>query len=235
MDSVTIGVDGMMQQLLTGRVRLVKREARSPETQAAADGKASKPHSWAFNEAVVISTLAKHFGKEDFPLGRKRYTKLSYLLHRHAEQHAEGYLKKAAGPYNPRTRYGGPERIALENGYIREHKGPKGHTGFVASDNIAKAESYFEKWYGSDAIQWLNQFRFKKNDDLELLATVDMAAQELRAGGQEVDVPSVKAVIRSHPEWRAKLNRQAFSDTNIASAIEVSHDLFGPGQEASRG
>jgi len=204
----------------------VKPEPQATAAQTDSDGKASKPHSWAFNEAVVISTLAKHFGKEDFPLGRKRYTKLSYLLHRHAERQTDGYLKKAAGPYNPKTKYGGPERIALERGYIREHKnGP--YTGFVAGDNIAQAEAYFEKWYGPDAIQWLNHFRFKKNDDLELLATVDMAAEELRAAGKAVDVESVKGVIRSHPEWQAKLNRAVFADANIAAAMKESDGLFG--------
>lgn len=222
---------GMMQQLLSGRIRLVKPEvAHAPIMETETNGNEVKPHSWAFNEAVVISTLSKHFGKEDFPLGRKRYTKLSYLLHRHSEHQAEGYLKKAAGPYNPQTKYGGPERIALESCYIREHKnGP--YSGFVASDNIAQAETYFEKWYGSEAIQWLNQFRFKKNDDLELLATVDMAAEELRNGSQQVDVPNVKALIRSHSEWKAKLDREVFSDTNIARAIKESQKLFGKGGE----
>jgi type I restriction enzyme S subunit len=214
---------GMMQQLLTGRIRLVKPQA--PTVQADAKSKESKPHSWAFNEAVVISTLARHFGKEEFPLGRKRYTKLSYLLHRHTEKQAEGYLKKAAGPYNPKTKYGGPERIALESGYVRDHKhGPYG--GFVAADNIAQAEGYFEKWYGKNAIPWLERFRFKKNDDLELLATVDMAVEELRAAGNDVDVPGVKAVIRSHPEWKAKLDREVFSDANIRRAIDAVSELF---------
>ncbi|KAB2949521.1 MAG: hypothetical protein F9K17_02915 [Phycisphaerae bacterium] len=219
---------GMMQQLLTGCIRLLKPQVHV--AQADGDSKGGKAHSWAFNEAVVIGTLAKHFAKEEFPLGRKRYTKLSYLLHRHAERRAEGYLKKAAGPYNPRTKYGGPERIGLESGYIREHKnGP--YTGFVAGDNIAQAEAYFEKWYGPAAIQWLHQFRFKKNDDLEVLTTVDMAAEELRAGGRAVDVPSVKAVIRSHPEWQAKLDRPVFSDANIATAIDASCKLFGASGE----
>lgn len=215
--------DGMMQQLLTGRIRLVKPQVSA--VQADAKSKESKPHSWAFNEAIVISTLAKHFGKDAFPLGRKRYTKLSYLLHRHVEKQAEGYLKKAAGPYNPKTKYGGPERIALESGYVREHKhGP--YSGFVAADNIAQAEGYFEKWYGKSAIQWLEQFRFRKNDDLELLATVDMAVEELRAAGKNIDVPGVKAVIRSHPEWKAKLDREVFSDTNIQRAIHAAGKLF---------
>lgn len=216
---------GMMQQLLTGQVRLVVRpQARAAQAQA--ESKEMKAHSWAFNEAVLISTLAKHFGSEQFPLGRKRYTKLCYLLHRHAEKQAEGYLKKAAGPYNPRTKYGGPERIAVENGYVREHaSGP--YRGFVAANNIAQAEGYFGKWYGADCIQWLEQFRFKKNDDLEVLATVDMAAEELRAAGTRVNVDSVKDVIRGHPEWQAKLDRPVFSDANIGKAIETSRTLFG--------
>ena len=181
--------------------------------------------AWAFAQAAAEETLAKHFGKADFPLGRKRYTKLSYLLHRHAERQAEGYLKKAAGPYNPKTRYGGPERIALENGYVREHKnGP--YSGFVAADSIAQAEGYFEKWYGPEVLQWLEQFRFKKNDELELLATVDMAAEELRGAGKAVNAASVKVVVGSHPEWQAKLDRPVFSDAGIAQAIEMSRELF---------
>lgn len=214
----------MMQELLTGKTRLVEPQASDEQTEAAAGN--AKGHNWAINEAVVIATLVKHFGKEDYPLGRKRYTKLSYLLHRRVEQQAEGYLKKAAGPYNPQTKYGGPEKIAKQNGYIAQHKGPKGHSGFIAADNIAQAEGYFEKWYGPEVIQWLEQFRYKKNDDLEVLATVDMAAVELRASGKTVDVAAVKDVITSHPEWEAKLDRAAFSDANIAEAIEASGELF---------
>ena len=215
---------GMMQQLLTGRVRLVKPQVSA--AQAGAESKTTKAHSWAFNEAVVISTLAKNFGSEKYPLGRKRYTKLAYLLHRHAERQAHGYLKKAAGPYNPRTKYGGPERIAVENGYIREHSSGPYH-GFVAANSIAQAEGYFEKWYGSDSIKWLEQFRHKRNDDLELLATADMAAEELRAACKSVDVDGVKDVIRGHSEWQAKLDRPIFSDANIAGAIDNCQTLFG--------
>ncbi len=213
----------MMQELLTGKTRLVGREVPAAQEASASD----KPsHNWAFNEAVVISTLVSRFGKEDYPLGRKRYTKLSYLLHRRVERRAEGYLKKAAGPYNPKTKYAGPEKIAKANGYILQHKGSKGHSGFIAADNIAQAEGYFEKWYGSDILQWLEQFRFKKNDDLEVLATVDMATVELHVAGTEVNVASVKSVIANHPEWEAKLDRAAFSDANIAAAIEVCGELF---------
>jgi type I restriction enzyme S subunit len=219
---------GMMQQLLTGRVRLVEFVSGYVKAQPTVVEKASSSHSWAFNEAVIIATLAKHFGNEAFPLGRKRYTKLSYLLHRHVERQADGYLKKAAGPYNPKTKYGGPERIAIERRYVRSHKHGR-YTGFVAADAVDQAENYFERWYGADAIQWLEQFRFLKNDELELLATVDMAAEELRASGRDVDVATVKGVIGSHPEWEAKLDRTTFSDANIGRAINRAGELLGNG------
>lgn len=214
---------GMMQQLLTGRIRLVEPQTLVAQPEAAT-GKA-KSRNRAFNDAVVISVLAKQFGSEAYPLGRMRYQKLSYLLHRHAEGQVEGYLKKAAGPYNPNTRYGGSEKIALENGYVREHQSGEYH-GFVAADNIAEAEAYFDKRYGSQCVRWLEQFRRKRNDDLELLATVDMAAEELRAVGKSVDVAGVKEVLRGSADWKPKLDRPVFSDASIAKAIETCRKLF---------
>lgn len=215
---------GMMQQLLTGKIRLVS--PRTPAVQPEPEKKTTRKHSAAFNEAVVIATLAKRFGKEAFPLGRMRYTKLSYLLHRKTGGQVEGYLKKAAGPYNPKTRYVGPERIALENGYVREHHSGT-YSGFVAAGNIAQAENYFETWYGAACLEWLEQFRYTKKDELELLTTVDMAAEELCAAGKQVEVAGVKSVLRHHPEWQAKLDRPIFSDANIFRAIEKSRELFG--------
>ena len=214
---------GMMQELLTGRVRLVQSETTTEELAEARP--VGRKHNWQFNEAVVISVLAKHFGNEQYPLGRMRYTKLSYLLHRHKEGYAEGYLKKAAGPYNPQTRYGGPEKIALQKDYVRQHRSGKGQ-GFITSTNVDEAERYFDKWYRSEALQWLEQFRYKTNNELELLTTVDMAVAELCEAGEEVSVECVKKVIRSHPEWNPKLDRPIFSDANLAGAIESCQKLF---------
>jgi len=152
--------------------------------------------------------------------------KLTYLLRRHLEGRVEGYLKKAAGPYNPRTKYGGPETIALRKGYVREHQCGD-LQGFVAGANIAQAEGWFDQWYDPGVRGWLEQFRHKKNDELELLATVDMAAEELRAQGLAVTVAAVKNVIQAGPEWKPKLSREVFADGRIAWAIETCRTLFG--------
>lgn len=219
---------GMMQELLTGRIRLVNPTSTViafPARKASAST-ATRPHNWQINEAVIIAVLAKHFGSEEWPLARKRCTKLTYLLHRHIERQAEGYLKKAAGPYNPAMRYKGPEGIAQKNGYARVCDNGK-YEGFVGGEKITEAESYFDKWYGAEVLAWLEQFRFKKTDELELLATVDMAAVDLRQENRLVNLDSVKQVIQGHPEWRAKLTRDIFSDANIFRAIQECEDTFG--------
>jgi type I restriction enzyme S subunit len=223
---------GMMDKLLTGQIRLpepaiskVKRNAAISEKSVAATIP-NRTHSWAFHEAVIISVLAEQFGSAEFPLGRKRCTKLSYLIHRKTDQKVQGYLKKAAGPYNPRTRYAGPEKIAQENGYVRNHQSGKFH-GFIAAEKIAQAKTYFAKWYDPKITAWLEQFRFKSNDELECLATVDMAMQELLKQNKTTDVDNVRALIASEPDWLPKLDRSAFSDSGIAEAIAQCHVLFG--------
>ena len=102
----------MVEQLLTARIRLTKAKKETEQEEVAVP--VARKHNWQFNEAILISVLVRNFGTEQYPLGRKRYTKLLYLYHRHEEGRTEGYLKKAAGPYNPRVRYGGPEGIAVE-------------------------------------------------------------------------------------------------------------------------
>ncbi len=218
---------GMMQELLTGRIRLVQPTSNvMPFPEKAQPATTTGSHNKQINEAVIIGVLSKHFGTEDYPLPRKRRVKLMYLLHRYAEGKAEGYLKKAAGPYDPGMKYKGPETIALKNGYVREHHNGS-YPGFVAGDKIVQAESYFEKWYGADVLTWLEQFRYKKTDELELLATVDMAMVDLAGEGRTIDLSSVKSMIADHPEWVPKLSRETFSDANIERAIGVCIGLFG--------
>lgn len=214
---------GMMQVLLTGKVRLVEKKEEQQIIPAIAT--TEKNHNWQINEAVIIGFLSAKFGTLQFPMYRKRYTKLAYLLHRYKEKVAEGYLKKAAGPYNPKTKYNGPEKIALENKYVQEHSNGS-YTGFISGTNATQAEDYFLKWYGQDSLDWLIQFQFEKMDELELLSTVDMAMVELKETKEIVSLADIKALIKSDKEWKAKLERSIFSDINIQRAINRLKILF---------
>lgn len=219
---------GMMQELLTGRIRLVspRAEVIPFPAQTVAAPKKTKPHNRQIEEAVMLGVLAQAFASEQHPLARVRRTKLLYLLHRYIEGVAEGYLKKAAGPYNPKTRYQGAEGIAVKNGYVCAHHNGT-YEGFIAGTKVAEAAAYFDKWHDPPVRAWLERFRYTKTDELELLATVDMAMEDLRHAGNPVSPEAVKRIIQSHPEWQAKLERDIFSDANIERALAECHNLFG--------
>lgn len=215
---------GMMQDLLTGRIRLVESVEKSRREIIHTRG-----HNDHFNDAVLIGTMASVFGSDKFPLTRFKYTKVSYLLKRYKEEQDAGYLKHAAGPYKPKTRYGGAEKIAINKKYIdvvaTNYKG-KEYEGFVASENVDEAIKYFEDWYGADALKWIEQFKFEKNDNLELWATVDMAIEDLKKKDETITVSTIKQVLKENKEWEDKLKRSIFSDINIQKAIIKLETLF---------
>ena len=179
-----------------------------------------KEVSKEFKEAVLIAMLTDRFGSEQYPLGRKRYTKLSYLFHRYSDNKIQDYLRKAAGPYNPKTKYGGPEKIALNSKYIQNWKSDNKMTGFVTAEKIEDAKNYFPHYWQVADLDWLtNEFKFKSNDELELLATVDNSLVELANKNMDFNTANVLAIIKSEKEWQAKLERTVFNDANVEKAI----------------
>ncbi|MFC2719811.1 MAG: restriction endonuclease subunit S [Bacteroidota bacterium] len=212
---------GMMQSLLTGKIRLLEN----------ADKQVKKPkHNEQINEAVVISFLVHKFGTEKYPLSRFRYTKYAYLLHRQSEREARGFDKHAAGPYNPANRYKGAEDIAVKNKYITKVQNPTSQNdAFVVNENIEGALNYFQEWYGTEIQQWIEQFKFYKNEYLEVLTTVDKAICELAQKRNTIDVQNIKVYIDSIPQWKKKLEKPYFSDIEIQRAIDESNKLFGNG------
>jgi type I restriction enzyme S subunit len=227
---------GMMRELLTGRIRLVKPETTAvPATKVVEfpkNRKAAKSHNQAIEDAVILGVITDLYATEQYPLAPFYSQKLSYLLHRHIEGKAEGYTKKAAGPYNPAYKYKTALPIALKNNYVigkkATYKG-KSYLNLVVGSNIDKAKNYFRGWHGEEPLKWLEQFRYIKNrrDELELLTTVDMAMVELRNNKKQIIMSTVKGIIKNSDAWKAKLKRGIFSDENITRAIEWSIILFG--------
>ena len=167
------------------------------------------------------------------PLGRKRYNKFAYLAHRKADDDVtEFYLKKAAGPYSPWAKYQGPEKIALAKCYIKNTKVGE-LVGFAPGDNIAEIDSYAPNYPICAAVDWVvKKFRYKKTDELELLATVDYAALDLLRDKKAVSLEGIKHVIATNKEWAAKLKREIFSDVNITRALTELCGVF-PGTYAT--
>ena len=218
---------GMMQQLLTGKIRLIEKETitditaepdKLPETKTG--------HNHQFDDAVMIAAIVNAFYSDRYPLGRKKVQKLLYLLRRKQEEDTSAFKKKAAGPYADEIRYKGGEPIARKQGYIATATTQKGTT-FAKGQAIDVAISYVGKWQMQSDIDWLvSTFKYTKTNDLELYATIDMAICDLQHEGIAVSVDSVKDLIRSNKEWKEKLTKTYFSDADIARAIVMCKRLY---------
>jgi len=206
---------GMMSELLTGRIRLTEQKTNS--------------HNQQFDDAVMIAGIVNVLYSDEYPLGRKKVQKCLYLLRRHQAESTAAFKKKAAGPYADEIRYKGGEPIALKNGYIKAQKGDKG-TKFAIGEKANQALGYIENWGKQGDIQWVaDKLRYKNVNDLELLATVDMAICDLTEAGIPVSIDAIKHLIATNVEWKAKLKKQTFSDNNIANAIKELQILL-PGE-----
>lgn len=216
---------GMMQQLLTGKIRLVEREPITDIT-AKQDKSPRTSHNHQFDDAVMIAAIVNSFYSEKYPLGRKKVQKLLYLLRRKQEADTSEFKKKAAGPYADEIRYKGGEPIAKKNGYISATTNTKG-TSFSKGKKIDEALSYVEKWKMQLDIDWLvSNFKYVGVNDLELYATIDMAICDLKHSGIKVSVTTIKSLISDNDEWKNKLGKKYFSDENIEKAIKKCKDLF---------
>lgn len=214
---------GMMQELLTGRIRLVDAEPKQ-EQQVTIAG---KKHNQQFDDAVMIAGIVNAFYSETFPLGRKKVQKLLYLMRRKEKADVSVFHKKAAGPYADSVRYNGGETIAEKRNYIAAQTNGKG-TLFRRGAKIGKALGYIQSWGKQASIDWLtSNFQYTRVDDLELFATVDMAICDLRKVHKPISVQTIKEFIQSTKEWRKKLDKSYFSDPNIQRAINKCREFFG--------
>ena len=216
---------GMMQELLTGKKRLLnnpnKVELFNVKKMSTPANK--KVANDEFKDAIIISMLAYKFGSNQYPLGAFRRQKLSYLFKRHNNLPIDEYLKKAMGPYNPQMKYSGGEGIAIRNKYVKEVK----QRGLIASSEIAKAKTYFDKYYSKDSLLWLEQnFRYKSNNELEVLATIDYTILDLKAQNKEITLANIKEYINNNAEWKPKLEKPFFTDSAIIKAIQESKNLL---------
>ena len=218
---------GMMQELLTGRIRLVDADGKEqPKTQILQEKQSQPAHNQHFDDAVMIAGIVNAFYSEKYPLGRKKVQKLLYLVRRKEQADISALHKKAAGPYADEVRYKGGEPIAQKNKYIQVKRNEKG-SRFEKGVQMQQALTYLQDWGKQADIDWLvSQFQYTSVNELELLATVDMAICDLRREGKETSVASIKDLIHSNKEWRDKLKKAYFKDADIQRAIKRCQQLF---------
>ena len=217
---------GMMQQLLTGKIRLVKSTTEEQFVEKQIKGSYKIAHNQYFEDAVLVAAIVNSFYSDKYILGRKKVQKLLYLLRRKQDAPVSVFKRKAAGPYADEIRYKGGEPIARNKKYIVVKSNNKGSI-FSKGESIHEAIDYIEKWNMQHDIDWLvSQFRYTTVNQLEVLATIDMARCDLEKENISISLHSIKNLIRSDKEWKDKLNKPYFNDLSIQNAINESLELF---------
>jgi len=202
---------GMMSELLPGRIRLMEQETCI---------------SLIDEEKIIIAGIVNAFYHPAYTLGRKKVQKLFYLFRRHRNESTAGFKEKVAGPYDEKLRYV-VEPEAVKSGYIITESNELG-TKFSKGASIQQAIDSAGQLGFTDSFLWLGKHFLKTSgDELELLTTVDWTKVELAKKSVPVRVDTVKNYIERNEEWKDKLKRELFSDHNIARAIKWSNDLFG--------
>lgn len=219
---------GLMHDLLTGKIRVSNCEEQNEQTSNVnIVPLKTQAHNQHIEDAVLIGAIVNAFYSDKYTLGRKKVQKLLYLVRRHQEASVACFKKKAAGPYADEVRYKGGEPIAKANKYITTKTNNLG-TVFSKGENTEKALAYIEKWEMLSDIDWLlTQFKYTKVDQLELIATIDMARCDLEKEGTPVSLSTIKHLIATNEEWKAKLKKDYFDDFSIQRGIDESYKLFG--------
>lgn len=211
---------GMMEQLLTGKIRLLKE---NDNVQTIPE----KKHNQYFDDAVVFANIVASCYDPGYPLGRKKCQKMMYLFKRFNESSVDQFKHYAAGPYDNKARYGGFETIAIKNKYVVENKSDKG-SSFAPGPEIEKAKAYCSKYGYDEFIPIFNQYlKYKKVDELELYTTIDKTILELKDQGSPINLKTVKTYISNDKTWVPKLSREVFNDENIEEAIRFSQLVLG--------
>ena len=173
----------------------------------------------ATNQAAVLSWVVAQLYDPGKVVSRYRAGKMIYLI----EQATElglfvSYLKHAAGPYDPKLRYGGPEKIALVgHRWLRATDESHFEPGPEIEEAIDRAEKVLD---AASAKKVIRDFRKYTNGTLERWTTVDMAAREIIADGGKISAETVLAHINAIPQWAAKLEREEFELDKVAKTIE---------------
>lgn len=219
---------GLMHDLLTGKIRVSNCEEQKGQISNENVGNIkTQAHNQHIEDAVLIGAIVNAFYSDKYTLGRKKIQKLLYLVRRHQEASVACFKKKAAGPYADEVRYKGGEPIAKANKYITTKTNTLG-TAFSKGENIGNALAYIEKWEMLSDIDWLlTQFKYTKVDQLELIATIDMARCDLEKEAIPVSLSTIKHLIARNEEWKAKLKKDYFDDFSIQRGIDESYKLFG--------
>ncbi|MBO9109995.1 restriction endonuclease subunit S [Agrobacterium sp. S2/73] len=180
-------------------------------------------------EAVLVGAIVKAFHENDHqPIGNFRLQKAVYFARRQMGESAldKDYLRKAAGPYNPKMRYSGGIKIATDKNWIKRATGKYGE-GNALGDAATEMDGWIERYQFAPAAAWVrDRFKYKSNDLWETLATIDYAMLALKHEDIRPTSAAVLSYIAADDEWRPKIEKLRLTEVSIQNVMVELESLL---------
>lgn len=199
-DKYAVIKQGMMQQLLTGRIRLVETTVKTNTTSA----------NVHFRRSVLAAEIADRLCEEP-TFGHVKMEKMLFLTERlcHIDIGSH-YHRDAAGPYDNRALRSIDSQLKKQKWFEVRQIEKKGNR-YVPMQNRGKHKTYFDKYY-SDVLptfeKIIDTFKTQNTERCEIVATLYSAWEDLLHNNKPfTDTDIVNEVLNNWHESKKRISQ----------------------------
>ena len=190
---------GMMQQLLTGKIRLVETAVKTNTTSA----------NVHFRRSVLAAEIAERLYEEP-TFGHVKMEKMLFLTERlcHIDIGSH-YHRDAAGPYDNRALRSIDSQLKKQKWFevLRTEKGNR----YVPLQNCGKHKAYFDKYYSTVLPTFekiIDTFKTQNTERCEIVATLYSAWEDLLHSNKSfTDADIVNEVLNNWHESKKRISQ----------------------------
>ena len=199
-DKYTAIKQGMMQQLLTGKIRLTETAIKTNATSA----------NVHFRRSVLAAEIADRLCEES-TFGHVKMEKMLFLTERlcHIDIGSH-YHRDAAGPYDNNALRSIDSQLKKQKWFDmqRTEKGNR----YVPMQNRGKHKSYFDRYYSGVVPMFdkiINTFKSQRTEQCEIVATLYSAWEDLlRTQKPFTDADIVNEVLNNWHESKKRISKE---------------------------
>ena len=190
---------GMMQQLLTGKIRLVETVIKTNATSA----------NVHFRRSVLAAEIAERLYEEP-TFGHVKMEKMLFLTERlcHIDIGSH-YHRDAAGPYDNNALRSIDSQLKKQK-WFEVRRTEKGNR-YVPMQNRGNHKTYFNRYYSSVASTFdkiINTFKTQRTEQCEIVATLYSAWEDLLHSNKPfTDTDIVNEVLNNWHESKKRISR----------------------------
>lgn len=177
---------GMMQQLLTGRIRLVRPDAASnAETTTQASPRTANVH---FVRSVLAAEIIDRLHEQP-TFGHVKFAKMMFLVERLCEvDTGSTYHRKAAGPYDNRALRSIDSQLRTQHWFDARKEGDRYR--YLPMKRRGGHQQYFDRYFSRVRKEFdhvIDTFKSFDTEQCEIVATLLAAWSDLLRDGRTVD------------------------------------------------